>query len=283
MYSDGQNSPIVKPDLKIIVENDENDENNVFEAHKLLLSLVSPRFKEMFENDHEDDVVTPRNKRKKLDSAYDSPAGENETEEDYSEESKENHDENNVLKSSYENDVVKVLGTSRDAIKVMLKFIYLGKENIDFVPCVKISDILKLKQIFEFIYVANHFEIFEMKEHCENLLISSVVLTEENLFNVYELVASVEVSNASLAKTLGDMCRAFVTENVDDHGHVFLQKLMSCPFYNQKHFNELFKKCDVMRKPDGKIFKGSKDNESDVKKEEKEVVMDPSNKSCMLM
>jgi len=249
MYSDGKNPPLVKPDVKIVV----NDVKS-FEAHKLLLSVVSPKFRKEFEAVQEE-VNTPSKKRRFEDSAYSSPGedvhknddkdssnGEIEDEHyadeigDVNEESKSNVN----IKSNQ--GTVHISGTNPAAVEVMLKFLYLGEEKIDVLPSVKVSDFVTLKEVFEVLIVANFFEVDKLREYCENLLITSVVLTEENIFAVLNLVDCIEKSNESLYRTLSDACRDFVVDNLNKHGAAFLQKLLSSPHYCREKFDVLCRK-----------------------------------------
>jgi len=199
LYCHGEDDPSIPGDVSFTVTDKRNpEEKRVFKAHKLLLGVVSPFWRDQFFQSSNEETTTE----------------------------------------------VNITDTTPNAFERLLKFIYLGEAEADLSSSL-ISEEASLRQLFEVLVLADSYDINDLRDLSKSILMKNTLITEVNLFTVACLCNgySFEDLNGSLKK----LCKNFLSENIQLHGHDFIQKIISQDNYDAEVFKELMKMKEVKR------------------------------------
>jgi len=127
--------------------------------------------------------------------------------------------------------------TTPRAFETMLKHLY-GVEDSKITDFMNVSDGAALASLFDVLVLAEKYHLEELMKICENIVTTSVLITEENLFTVLSL-ASANSRFIHVNTSLKESCKKFVNEKVNKHGCDFLQVLLTQPNYNADAFKEI--------------------------------------------
>jgi len=129
-----------------------------------------------------------------------------------------------------------VEGTTPRAFETMLKHLYCVDSKLtDFM---NVSDGAALASLFDVLVLADKYQLEELIKTCEDIITTSVLITEENLFTVMRL-SSASSRFMYVNSSLKESCKKFVNEKVNKHGYDFLQVLLAQPNYNADAFQEI--------------------------------------------
>merc|ERR1719347_889046 len=131
---------------------------------------------------------------------------------------------------------VDVTDTTPDAFERLLKFIYLGEEEAGLSSAL-VSDEAALHQLFDVLVLADKYLLNDLRDLTKSILRKNTLITEVNLFSVACLGEGYPFED--LNRSLRKLCKNFLSENIEQTGHGFIQKIMSQDNYNAEVFKEL--------------------------------------------
>ena len=132
---------------------------------------------------------------------------------------------------------ISVQDTQPEAFEKLLKYIYFGKKVV-IAPTIKFHDLKTIQLVFDVMILSDKYFVNELKDICENLLLKSTVITENNMFDVVNLVDS-NTHFSSVRKGLKKTCSEYLRENIGNYGLAFLQKLNNQPNFDYNVYSEL--------------------------------------------
>jgi len=165
-------------------------------------------------------------------------------------------------------DEVLVEDTQPEAFGKFLQFIYYGKKA-EIAPSIKIYDMKTIQLVFDVMILSDKHFVQELKEICEGLLVNSTTVTEDNIFDLVQLVDS-NLHFATTRKEVKRKCTEYLKENIGIYGYVFIQKLNNQPSFNHEVFRDL---C---------AGNGTEDEESDVLNQSNILDKTEIKKNCVL-
>jgi hypothetical protein len=139
--------------------------------------------------------------------------------------------------SGDENIVVSIEDSQPEAFMKLLEFIYFGPQHTQIAPAVKFADMNTVKLVFNLMVLADKYIITELKDLCENLLLNSVLTTEENIFQLINMIDNTPFDMVS--KGIKKNCRDFIKEGISTYGFNFVVKLNNQSSFDQKVFRDL--------------------------------------------
>ena len=132
---------------------------------------------------------------------------------------------------------VVVKDSTPEAFEIMLKYIYCGLNNSQLTHSMNTSEVEAISRLFNVLELAEKYQVGDIVDKCKYKLINSIIVTEENLFNVVSLASNTHFED--LDRDLKKMGKKFLTEKIKEHGFEFVQTLMNQPNYKEFAFNEL--------------------------------------------
>merc|ERR1719219_2315817 len=101
-------------------------------------------------------------------------------------------------------EVVDIAHSEPEAFRKLLEYIYKGK-SFKLTSTEKFSSINTIKLVFSVMSLADRYMIWDLKEICQATLLSSTIITEENIFDIVK-VAGDHTHLSHLAGTMRKNC-----------------------------------------------------------------------------